>query len=250
MKNPWIVIGVIVALLVGGSLWLGSSAGETYNEGVEIKAHTMGSDAAAVTLTEYSDFQCPACGQFQPVVEEILAQYGDSLKFEYKHFPLIQIHPYAEPAAIAAEAAGQQGKFFEYAHLLFTNQAVWSKSNPAAFFAKYAEEVGLDVEQFTRQQKSSVIKAHVRAQFDEARALGLTSTPSFYLNGQKMNITTIDDFKAQIAAAFTPNVDFNVDGMNAPVKVIEVGDGATSAPAAATNGAAEESVAPAVQFGI
>ena len=250
MKNPWIVIGVIMALLIGGSLWLGSAAGSTYNEGIEIKTHIKGSDTAAVTLVEYSDFQCPACGQFQPVVEEVLASYGDSLKFEYKHFPLIQIHQFAEPAAIAAEAAGQQGKFFEYAHLLFINQAVWSKTNPAPFFTKYAEELGLNLEQFTRNQKSSMLKDAVRTQFDEARGLGLTGTPSFYLNGQKMNITTIDDFKAQIAAAFTADVNFNVEGMNAPVKVIEVGNTATSVPAAATNGATEESATPAVQFGI
>ena len=127
MKNPWVVIGVIVVLLVGGSVWYSMQVAAKANVGVVVQTHTTGSEDAAVKLVEYSDFQCPACGQFQPVVEEILAEYGDQIHFEYKHFPLTQIHPFAQPAAIAAEAAGQQGKFFEFASLLFKNQDTWTK---------------------------------------------------------------------------------------------------------------------------
>lgn len=254
MKNPWVIIGVIVVLLIGGSVWYSGTVSESYNDGVTIVPKITGNTAATVTLVEYSDFQCPACGQFWPVVEEVIAEYGDRISFEYKHFPLIQIHPFAQPAAYAAEAAAQQGKFYEYANLLFTNQDTWAKSaTPAAFFATYAEELGLDMDQFMRHQRSPMIKDYVRSQFDEARQLGLTGTPSFFLNGQKMTLSTIEDFKAQIAAAVTPSVGFNLDGATPAVQMIEVdGDPQTAEPlpGAAASPAEGAPAAPAVQFGI
>ncbi len=252
MKNPWVVIGVIVVLLIGGSVWYSSTVSESYNEGVSISPKITGNENATVKLVEYSDFQCPACGQFWPVVEEVLAEYGDKISFEYKHFPLVQIHPFAQPAAYAAEAAGQQGKFYEYAHLLFTNQATWSKSpTPAAFFTQYAEELELDMDQFMKHQRSPLIKDHVRSQFNEARSMGLTGTPSFYLNGQKMNLSTIDDFKAQIAAAVNPSVGFGLDGATPPVQMIQVdGEGAVEVVPGGVPASEAAPAAPAVQFGI
>ena len=248
MKNPWVVIAVIVALLVGGSVWYSMQVSAKANIGVVITPHTVGRADAPVKLVEYSDFQCPACGQFQPIVEEILAEYGDKIHFEYKHFPLTQIHPFAQPAAIAAEAAGQQGKFFEYASLLFKNQATWSKSSaPSAFFTQYATELGLDIERFTKQQHSSLLKGYVMSQFNEARGLGLTGTPSFYLNGEKLVITTIEDFKAQIERAIDPTVDFSLEGADAPLKVVPLSgdtDASSTVVTTPTPGV------PAVQFGI
>lgn len=251
MKNPFVVIGVIVALLIAGSVWYGSTVGSSYDEGVVVAVHTSGNESAAVTLTEYSDLQCPACAQFHPIVEDILAEFGDQIKFEYKHFPLAQLHPYAEAAARAAEAAGQQDKFFEYITLLFKNQSAWSQSRtPAALFVTYANELGLDTDQFTRQQRSSLLQAQVRSQFSEARGLGLTGTPSFFLNGIKMDVKSADDFRAQVAAAVNPNAEFNVDGVNPPIKIQAVtGDGVVEdAPADALP--PRTGSAPQVQFGI
>lgn len=256
MRNPFVVIGLIMVVLIGGSIWYGSSVGSTYDEGVVVTPHITGNEDATVTLTEYSDFQCPACGQFQPIVEEVLSEYGDQIKFEYKHFPLSQLHPYAESAARAAEAAGQQGKFFEYASLLFKNQAAWSGSKtPAALFSQYASELDLDMDQFTRQQRSPILQANIRSQFAEARGLGLTGTPSFYLNGVKMDVKSVDDFKASIAAAVNPNADFTVDGMNPPLKIqavtgsdATVEDQPTDAPI--TPAPIADPNAPKVQFGI
>jgi protein-disulfide isomerase len=204
MKNPWVVVGVIMVVLFGGAIWYSSIATEKSNEGVVEMQQVKGSNDAAVTLVEYSDFQCPACASFQPVLKEILATYGEQLRFEYKHYPL-PIHPYAQQAAIAAEAAGQQGKFFEYHDALFENQNEWSKSaTPVAFFTKYAQDLGLDVEKFKQQQKSSLLRDAVRADLNEARELGLTATPTFFLNGEKMEITSFEDFIAQIAFAIDP----------------------------------------------
>jgi protein-disulfide isomerase len=204
MKNPWVVVGALAVLLFGGAIWYSSIATEKSNEGVVEVEHIKGNPDATVTLVEYSDFQCPACAAFQPVVKEILATYGDRLRFEYKHYPL-PIHPFAQQAAVAAEAASQQGKFFEYHDALFEKQEEWSKSTtPVAFFAKYAEELGLDVEKFKQHQKATLLRDAVRADLSDAKKLELTGTPSFYLNGEKMEITSFEDFIGKIALAVDP----------------------------------------------
>lgn len=233
MKNPWIIVGIIAVLLIGGSIWYAGVASEEYNVGITVTPHIKGNPDAAVKLVEYSDFQCPACAQFQPYVDEILAAYGDQMSFEYKHFPLMQIHPLAEPAARAAEAAGQQGKFFEFHDLLFINQPEWSGAiNAAPFFLKYAEELGLDIEAFTKAQRSSLLRERIQADFSEARSLGLTGTPSFYLNGERMQVQSFEDFRAQIEAAINPTLN-----LGAPVVELN-GEASTTAPT------------PVVEFGI
>lgn len=204
MKNPWVIVGLITVILFGGAIWYSSTATEKNNEGVEVVDHIKGNPDAAVVLVEYSDFQCPACASFQPVLEEVMKSYGDKIRFEYKHFPL-PIHPYAQQAALAAEAAGQQGKFYEYHDLLFKNQQAWSQSvAPGALFVQYAEELGLDMEQFRRQQKSSILRDRVRADLNETRELGLTGTPTFFLNGERMQMDTFEEFISQIAFAVDP----------------------------------------------
>ncbi|MEZ4200792.1 MAG: thioredoxin domain-containing protein [Candidatus Paceibacterota bacterium] len=201
-KHGWkIIFGVAVLLLVG-SYVIAQDAAKKANEGITIDRHVKGNTDAAVLLTEYSDFQCPACGQFYPVVKEIMETYGDNLQLEYKHFPLITIHPYAVPAARAAEAAAQQGKFWEMHDLLFENQSAWSQgSNPDAFFIQYAGELGLDVATFKRHLGASVITDAVNNSFKDAQALGLTGTPTFFLNGERMEFDTFEDFMNQIEVA-------------------------------------------------
>lgn len=233
MKNPWIIGGVVIVALIGLAVWYANSVSATYNVGVEVKTHVKGNPDAAVVLVEYSDFQCPACAQFQPVVDEIVATYGDQLRFEYRHFPLLQIHPFAEPAARAAEAAGQQGKFFEFHDLLFINQTTWSQSgNPMPFFLQYAEELGLDMEQFTRQMRSSVLRDQVRAQFNEAREYGFTGTPSFLLNGQRMTFSTFEEFENQIRTAINPAVDFTLPGDTTTTEPLGTTTDTTATPTA------------------
>lgn len=247
MKNPWVVIGVVVAVLLGGSVWYSMSVEKSYNAGITLTDHITGGVDAKASLVEYSDFQCPACGQFEPVVEEILKQYGDQLKFEYKNFPLLQIHPFAEAAAVAAEAAGQQGKYFEFHNLLFAKQAEWTSGiAPGTFFNKYAKDLGMDVTTFEQQQRSSLIKDKIKADYKAAIALGLTSTPTFYLNGKKLDITSIEAFKAAIAAAVNPKANFNVTAGDNTNKVVPVTDASTTPVVTPT----ENAGAPAVNFGI
>lgn len=206
MKNPWIVIGVIALVLFGGSIWFGSNAAKQNNEGIVIKSHVKGNPDAAVKLVEYSDLQCPACAAFQPFVKDLVDQYGDKLSFEYKHFPL-PMHPYAIQAAVAAEAAGQQDKFFEFHDKLFENQNTWSKSGtPQAFFLQYAEELELDMDKFKRHMRSSALKDQVQAQFAEGKDKGISGTPSFFLNDEKMNFDTYEEFITQITSVIDPEV--------------------------------------------
>lgn len=219
IRNPWAIIGIITVILIGGSIWYSTSLATSYNEGVAVQAHVKGNPDATVTLVEYSDFQCPACAQFAPIVDAMLMDYGDQVRFEYKHYPLMQIHPNAEPAARAAEAAGQQGKFFEYHDALFENQREWGAAAiPGAFFTRYAEELDLDMDTFKRHQRSSILQQNVREHVGEARELGLTGTPTFFLNGERMSFQTYQEFSDQIKAALgieieavpEPEVEFNL----------------------------------------
>lgn len=211
MKNPWIVIGVIVAVLIGGSVLYSNSVAESSNEGITFSPNIKGNPDATVTLTEYSDFQCPACASFQPVLEDLMNEFGDSLKIEFKHFPL-SIHSQAESAARAAEAAGQQGKFFEYHDVLFANQSTWSNSpNPLLLFMQYAESLQLDVELFKRHYNASAIKDKVRQDLRSALEQKLTGTPTFFLNGERMNIESYEDFRSQIAIKLGITTDVSTD---------------------------------------
>jgi len=196
------IFAVVAVVAIVGSIAYANHVANEANEGIVLTDHIKGNEAAAVKLTEYSDFQCPACAQFYPVIQDIMADYGDQIAFEYKHFPLISIHPFAVPAARAAEAAGQQGKFWEMHDKLFEEQQTWSNSgNPISFFNTYAEEIGLDVELFKRHYKASLIEESVNDDFRQARDLGLTGTPSFFLNDERMDFTSFPEFREQIEAA-------------------------------------------------
>lgn len=198
----WKIIGIVAVVAIGASVVYSNSVANKANEGVVFETHVKGSKDAKVILTEYSDFQCPACAQFAVVVEQVLETYPTDVKLEYKHFPLISIHPLAVPAAKAAEAAGQQGKFFEMHDKLFENQQVWANSgSPGAYFNTYAEEIGLDVKRFKTHMKASLIEDKITDEFKEARGHGLTGTPSFFLNGERMEFETYEDFMGQIEAA-------------------------------------------------
>ena len=165
---------------------------ETY----ELEPRIKGNEEADISLVEYSDFQCPACKQAYPVVEQIVENYGNQFSFEYRHYPLRSIHPNAQLAAQAAEAAGVQGKFWEMHDMLFDNQSEWSRSfNPTKNFKDYAEELGLNVDRFEFDLKSDEVIAKVDADEAEAQSLQLPGTPSFVVNGE---VSTFEDFMAML----------------------------------------------------
>lgn len=146
-----------------------------------------GNPGAEVTLVEYADFQCPGCRQAHPVVQDIIEQYGDDVRVVYRHLPLVSIHDNAYAAARAAEAAGAQGEFFAMQDMLFENQDEWSSANNAEdIFAGYAEEIGLDMEEYENAFSSDEVKERIDEDLASAQRLGATGTPTFFLNGRSV----------------------------------------------------------------
>lgn len=158
--------------------------------------YTIGNDTAKVTLVEFSDFECPACGAAYPIVHSLTEQYKDSLKLAYKNFPLPQ-HGYARKAAEAARAAGTQGKFWEYADKLFTNQEKLDRAN----LIKYAQELNLDTQKFTQELDNGIHKPVVDEDLKLGQKLGINSTPTFFLNGERLVFGNFGDFERQIIEA-------------------------------------------------
>jgi protein-disulfide isomerase len=148
--------------------------------------HTKGSKTPKVTFVEYSDFQCPACATYNPILEEVFAEYKDRISFTYRNFPLPQ-HQNGMIAAYAAEAAALQGKFWEMGDALFKNQDTWSlMDNETALttFDIYAQKAGLDVIKFKADETSDVVKAKVDRDQKSGFASSVDHTPSFFINGK------------------------------------------------------------------
>ncbi len=165
---------------------------------------TKGSKTPKATLVEYSDFQCPACGAYYPMLEEMFAEYKDKISFTYRHFPLPQ-HKNALPAAYASEAAGIQGKFWEMADLLFKNQADWSESVSAQItFEGYAQKLGLNMAKYKADVKSDGIKSKVARDLQSGKLSQVNQTPTFFINGKKSGTPrSAEELKALIEYAIT-----------------------------------------------
>ncbi|PZP46842.1 MAG: disulfide bond formation protein DsbA [Pseudopedobacter saltans] len=145
--------------------------------------HSTGKDGANLVIVEYGDYQCPYCGAAYPILKEILNEYGTALKFVFRNFPLSEMHPMARPAALAAEAANLQGKFWEMHDAIYENQ----DSLSPAFLLKLAGELGLDKKAFENDIDSDAVNAKVDNDFESGVRSGVNGTPTFYINGQKFN---------------------------------------------------------------
>jgi protein-disulfide isomerase len=178
-----IIIAVVVIVgIIGGAVLLGGDSE------VAIGAESnnfYGNENGIITVTEYADFQCPACASFFPIVSQVKELFKDQVRFEFKHFPLVQIHPNATTAHRAAQAAANQGKFWEMHDLLFERLQSWNQStNPTAIFEEYARELNLDIEKYKTDAASSDILAVINADIEKGKSLGVNSTPTFFIDGQ------------------------------------------------------------------
>ena len=163
-------------------------------------------ESAKVTLIEYGDFQCPACGAYFPVVKQLSEELKNDLRVVYRNMPLTNIHPFAMITAQAAYAAGRQGKFWEMHDLLFENQSEWTTSNAREKILQYAESLKLDIDKFKEDLDSDEAKDFVNKQREEALSIGLNSTPSFFLNGKYIqNPKTFEDFQKLIQDEINKN---------------------------------------------
>ncbi len=157
---------------------------------------------AKAVLVEYSDFECPACAFYAPMLKKLEEDTKGEIVVAYRHFPLTRIHPHAPLAARAAEAAGVQGKFFEMHDELFGNQTTWSKEgDPRNTFIEYAKKLGLNETQFIQDLDSDAVKTKVSLAEQEGKNIGLTGTPSFFINGTQITPTnSYAEFKERVLA--------------------------------------------------
>jgi protein-disulfide isomerase len=146
---------------------------------VEPSDHIQGSSDAPVILVEYGDFECPHCGHAHQIVPRVQHHFKDQLAFVYRHFPLTNIHPHAELAAEAAEAAGAQDKFWDMHDWLFENQ----EDLEAEAIVDAAEELDLDTERFVSDLENHTYQEKVRADFMGGVRSGVNGTPTFFING-------------------------------------------------------------------
>lgn len=155
---------------------------------------TKGNKDSGVLLVEYSDFQCPACGAYYPLVKKLAIEHGSEFQLAYRHFPLPQ-HQNAKHAAYAAEAAGKQGKFWEMHDMIFEHQGEWSeKGNAEDIFLQYAASLALDLARFNEDRGAEETKDKVERSYDSAVANFINATPTFFINGQKIQPRSYDEF--------------------------------------------------------
>ena len=146
---------------------------------VSERDHLLGSAKAAVTLVEYGDYECPYCGQAYPVVDQLLDMYRNVLRVAYRHFPLTTVHPHAQRAAEAAEAAGAQGQFWEMHDLLYGNQDALDEES----LLEYADDLELDLEQFASDLAEHRHAPKIQEHVTSGIRSGVNGTPTFFING-------------------------------------------------------------------
>ena len=204
---------VAVAVIGGGVLWyvsqrkpssaapVGSPTGPLPVAAADgFRGYTLGAASAPIEITEYSDFECPFCASFatvqMPVIREQLIATG-RVRWRFRDFPLPS-HAYSRYAALAAQCAGEQGKFWEMHDQLFTTHQ-WAQTgkNPRGLFRDFAKAIGLDLAKYEACLDSQRYAGHIQASAEEGAALGVKGTPSFFVNGRPFEgRATSDDIKA------------------------------------------------------
>lgn len=189
------VLAAIVLIFVGVFVFSNKDSIKSANTGKNssptLTNHVQGTSAAGVTLVEYGDFQCPYCEQYAPTVKTIISEFQNQVVFQFRNFPLTNLHPNAFAAARAAEAAGLQNKYWEMHDQLYesANWQVWtSASDPTTVFNQIAGQIGLKLPQFKADFASSKVNNLIKADSAEGTRLGVQGTPSFFLNGKLVTI--------------------------------------------------------------
>lgn len=211
MSNRFLIIlGVLILGFIGFLVYQNNDdTGSSVSSGdVQASQHTQGAGTANVTLVEYGDFQCPSCAQFFPLVNQVKQEYGDQITFQFRHFPLTQIHQNAMVAHRAAEAAAKQDKFWEMHDILYERQNLWGQSsNAAGIMEDYATELGMNVEQFKTDFQSAEVNAIINADLKAGQDLRVSGTPTFVINGEVIDLPnpSFDAFKQLIDEAIANN---------------------------------------------
>lgn len=197
----YIAIGVVTLFFVGAGIFLFSSESKPIEVSdtdlVKKDSRVLGSREAKITIVGFSDFECSACRTAQTIVKQVVAKYGDKILFVYRHFPIITAHQYALKAAEASEAAGEQGKFWEYHDLLYANQENMADED----LINYAKKLNLDMRKFEEALNSGKFRDKVTGDMDDGGKFGVTATPTFFINGVKhQGVIQLEKFKSIIDA--------------------------------------------------
>ncbi|HEY5805967.1 MAG TPA: thioredoxin domain-containing protein [Candidatus Saccharimonadales bacterium] len=201
-KTFWAIIAVIVVIF-GGIIVFNKNDANAPSGNAKPTNHIIGEGKSGVTLVEYGDFECSACGQYYPIVEQVKEKYRDQIFFQFRNLPLLQVHPNAFAASRAAEAADKQGKFWDMYNLLYQNQVSWAGSDAASkTFEQYATQLGLNLEKFKSDAASSEVNAVINADIAEfKKTKEIMSTPTFFLDGKRIKAASLEEFSKLIDEA-------------------------------------------------
>jgi len=187
------VIAAIIILFVGIGVYNSNSKKQDSSSSkTTMSQNISGNPNAKVTIVEYGDYQCPYCQSYHANFKNAQTQYADKVKFQFRNFPLTSIHKNAMAAARAAEAAALQNKFWEMHDALYENAnwSAWTKADdPRNLFYAYAEQLGLNVNQFKTDFASEKVNNIINADRSNGTKLGITGTPTFFVNGKEEKIT-------------------------------------------------------------
>ena len=162
-------------------------------------AHVLGPPNAPVRLEEFGDFECPPCGIFHPILEQMHAEFGDKLSITFREFPLVPTHQHALAAASAAEAAGLQGKFWEMHDLLYEHQNDWKKEfDVRPIYEGYAKQIGLDVDRYKRDMNGDLVAQRIFADGKRGHSLGVKGTPTVFINGREVPFENLPAEKLRV----------------------------------------------------
>jgi len=210
---PFIIVGIVALATLGSGALLYQAKRPhlltipaikaVSGKGTAESIHIRGNPDAPVTLLEFGDFQCPPCSGAAVFIDQLVKEYHPNLKLVFRNLPL-PVHKYAREAALAAEAAGLQGRYWEMHDVLYREQAVWSKAdNPRELFDSYAGMLGLNLNQFKKDMAGGKARQRVESDVERANSLGVRSTPTVFINDQEVapNEKTPNGLRAKIDAA-------------------------------------------------
>jgi protein-disulfide isomerase len=207
--KPVIIIILAVAVAAGAAVFLSRQSEEAAGSDAkpltaDIKGggHFRGPETADVTLVEFGDYQCPSCGAYHPFVKEILNRYPKQVRLEFHHFPLISIHPNSMAASKAAEAAGEQGHYWEMHDALFEYQSQWAAApDPKPIFAALANRIGINGTILVQTMDSPRLQERVLQDVQRGDQVTIQAVPTFFINGQQVHIKlSVEDFVQVIEA--------------------------------------------------
>ena len=218
----WFIVGFIVIVtavaIIAGAYSSGTSSSSS-NASSTFVAKTApavttgdwmeGNPNAKVSLIEYGDFECPACAEYFPVVQQLVKNYSSTVQFVFRNFPLYSVHPDAGIGAQAAEAAGLAGgasAYWKMNDILYTKNAEWSTTDPTQVVGKYldgyAQSIGLDVNTFNNDLNATSVMQKIQTDVDGGNAAQIDHTPTFFVNLKQIpNPTSLSEFEATLSAA-------------------------------------------------